>query len=581
MDSFVFLLLLIFSGAFADIQWPRDFPSLTRTPFVNWADDIRVDSMYTVYPSSGEEVVKITNWARENNYTVRASGRMHTWAPLTVSARDPSIYDLTMDPTRIPNIPLLNLEGNTPPQILLLRTVDNLNRMRIINSDPFNASFWAEPGILMDDLLRILENHELGFLATPAPGDITLGGALAVGAHGTGVPAKGEKLTPGHTFGSMSNLIMGFTAVVYDKDLDKYSLKDFKRSDPESKAFMVNLGRAYITNFTMRAGPLQFVQCKSYTNIPAADLFAHPRDSEDKQTISYFLDLTGRIEIILFPFTEIPWLKVWNVTSEKPRTSRRVSRPYNYRFTDMIPQPIAMMFGLVQSRFRMVTIFGPAFFETVKSGLGFTQTYDIWGPARAVHNYIRPTTLRVTANGYAIHTTRENVQMVSHDAYRIYKDLLQNYASRGLFPINGPLEVRVTGVDDPDDVMMESAQDVGIAATSPVRSMGTPGTFDTVVWVDVLTFPKTENITDFMAELESAYYEKFDGRSALIRVEWSKGWAYNGTASSPWQNTTVMTKATKDDFSDWSFTRRVLNGFDPFAIFTNKLLQDLFETDKP
>ncbi|MCK4212250.1 hypothetical protein KJR58_24470, partial [Escherichia coli] len=55
------------------------------------------------------------------------------------------------------------------------------------------------------DRLKQLERVKLGFVATPAPGDLTLGGVLAIDGHGTGIPAQGESRLPGQSYGSPSN----------------------------------------------------------------------------------------------------------------------------------------------------------------------------------------------------------------------------------------------------------------------------------------------------------------------------------------------------------------------------------------
>ena len=49
----------------------------------------------------------------------------------------------------------------------------------------------------------------------PAPGDITIGGALAIDAHGAALPANGETQVSGSTYGSLSNLVTSLTAVVW------------------------------------------------------------------------------------------------------------------------------------------------------------------------------------------------------------------------------------------------------------------------------------------------------------------------------------------------------------------------------
>src|SRR6185503_3229161 len=78
-------------------------------------------------------------------------------------------------------------------------------------------------GALMIDLLRYLESQSGGggsapgysFPHTPAPGNLTVGGVLAINAHGTAVPTPpGDAFPSG--YGSMSNHILELTAVVTD-----------------------------------------------------------------------------------------------------------------------------------------------------------------------------------------------------------------------------------------------------------------------------------------------------------------------------------------------------------------------------
>lgn len=45
-----------------------------------------------------------------------------------------------------------------------------------------------QTGACMLEILTFLEKYRLGLYAVPAPGDLTIGGVLAIGGHGTGVP---------------------------------------------------------------------------------------------------------------------------------------------------------------------------------------------------------------------------------------------------------------------------------------------------------------------------------------------------------------------------------------------------------
>lgn len=84
-----------------------------------------------------------------------------------------------------------------------------------------------------------MQDHGLGFANLPAPGVLTIAGSLAVNAHGAALPADGESNVPGHTFGSLSNLVTELTAVVWDGS--KYALRTFTRADPDITALLTHL----------------------------------------------------------------------------------------------------------------------------------------------------------------------------------------------------------------------------------------------------------------------------------------------------------------------------------------------------
>ncbi len=99
-----------------------------------------------------------------------------------------------------------------------------------------------------------LEEAGLGLATTTAPGDLTIGGVLAIGGHGTGLPTATERPPAGSGFGTLSSLVTSLTAVVWSAAAGRYVLKTFTRSDPDIRAFLVHLGRAFVTEVTMTRG---------------------------------------------------------------------------------------------------------------------------------------------------------------------------------------------------------------------------------------------------------------------------------------------------------------------------------------
>ena len=286
---------------------PAGFPrgiAIERRRFENWAQAIEVDAVWTCAPRTPEEVVAVTGWAREHHYRVRALGRAHNWSPLAL-ARTPA----------------------RSPRVLLVDTTRHLTRMHVARAGP--PAIVTQTGATMAEVLTRLEAAGLGLTAYPAPGDLTVGGVLAIDGHGTAIPARGEKRERGQSFGSLSNQVLSLTAVVWSERRRRYVLRTFDRDDPACGALLTHLGRAFITSVRLRAGPLRHLRCLSRTDVPADELFAAP--GARGRTFASFLEANGRVEAIWYPFTDAPWLKVWTVSRRRPASSRAVTKPYTCR----------------------------------------------------------------------------------------------------------------------------------------------------------------------------------------------------------------------------------------------------------
>ena len=149
------------------------------------------------------------------------------------------------------------------------------------------ATVTAQTGITMDTLLQKLEDAGLGLTAHPAPGDITIGGALAIDGHGTAVPAIGETMLPGHTYGSLSNLILSLTAVVWSSSEGQYVLQTFERSDPAIQPLLTHLGRTFITEVTLQVGANTRLRCQSFVDVAAMPSSGHPGRAHRRSTVTW------------------------------------------------------------------------------------------------------------------------------------------------------------------------------------------------------------------------------------------------------------------------------------------------------
>ncbi|MET9449925.1 cholesterol oxidase substrate-binding domain-containing protein [Streptomyces cinerochromogenes] len=528
--------------------FPRQV-GLYRTAYRNWVGEITAQGLWACAPTGPEQVLAVVNWAWRHGWRVRARGCSHGWSPLTVT------------------------EGTTAAdRVLLVDTTRHLTGLALESATTVRAG----AGVTLEALLTFLEGHGLGLTATPAPGDLSLGGALAIDAHGTAVPADGERPPPGSGYGSLSNRVLELTAVVWDADRGAYALRTFRRDEPDCAALLTHLGRAFVIEAVLRAGPDTTLRCVSRTDVPARELFAAP--GSGGRTLESFLRRSGRVEAIWFAFTEFPWLKEWTVAPVRPAGSRHVTSPYNYPFSDSLPEPVADLVGrlVAGAAWYLAPVLGAAQLQAARLGLAATASADLWGPSRNTLLYLRPTTLRVTANGYAVLTSRAGVQRVVHEFTAYYRRRLAAYAARGRFPVNGSVEIRVTGLDDPAATGVPGARTPLLSALRP--SAEHPE-WDTAVWLDVLTLPGTPHAEAFLSELEDFLLRRYDGRYdggyALARVEWSKGWAY--TADAAWSDERVLGTVVPGSFGTrvWERAVSTLDRLDPHHVFGNAFLDRL------
>ena len=543
------------ASAQATTSPPPNFPSsisIYQQAYQNWAGMIVIDDVWTCAPASANDVVTLANWAYANGYRLRAKGMSHNWSPILLPS------------------------GSTGAGYVLLDTTQDLTSVSISAGSPATATVGT--GVTMNTLTSAIAAAGFGFCAIPAPGDITVGGALAINAHGSAIPATGETMLSGQTYGSLSNLILSLTAVVWNASSGQYVLTTFQRSDPDIRAFLAHLGRAFITSVTLQLAASQNLQCQSWVDISAADLFAPPASAGSSSLASY-ADGAGRVEAIWFPFTDTPWLKVWSIKSSQPLLSVKATSPYNYSFTNSVTSSENTFFDEVAAGDVSGTpAFEDAAIALVDTGLVFTGTWDLWGQWQNVLLYVEPSTVRIVEAGFAIITSRASIQQVVSDFYTQYSSLLSSYAAQGLYPMNGPIEIRITGLDKPSDALVSGAQSPILSSLRPRPDQ--PG-WDTAVWLDMGTLPVTAGFSAFYAEMESWIWSHYTGSYACVRPEWSKAWGCTPTA--PWTNTTILgstipaaVSAGQASNDGWSTAVSILASYDPNSVFSNPFLDTLF-----
>jgi FAD/FMN-containing dehydrogenase len=544
------------ASAASTLATPPNFPgsiSLYQQAYQNWSEEINIQAAWTCAPATPADVVTIANWANANGYRVRAKGKGHGWSPLLV-----------------PN-------GSDVTKVILVDTTQHLTAVSV-NTGGSPKTVTAQTGLTMDDLMMTLENAGCGFLTIPFPGGITVGGVLAINAHGSGIPATGESRPNGMTYGSMSNTVLSLTAVVWSTAQNAYVLKTFQRTDPDIQAFLAHLGRAFVTEVTMQVGSNQNMRCQSWYSTQVTDVFAPPA-SAGSSSFAKLVDKYGRVEVLWFPFTTVPWIKMWSVSPSQPLFSTKVTSPYNYTFVNFVTQAESdFLTNVVKGNVSGTSTFTNGEMSVIGSGLITTGTWDIWGKSKNLWQWVKPTTLRIVETGFAVITSRANIQRVVSEFYNQYITTINAFKANGEYPMNMPLEIRVNGLDKPSEV------DGVSGAVSPQLSSLRPRPdhpeWDVCVWLDMGTIPGTPHCNEFYTQMETWIMSNYSGTYATVRPEWSKAWAC--TAGGAWTDNTALTStipaalnAGQPAGDNFDKARATLNSYDPNRIFSNTFLDVL------
>ena len=621
--------------------WPSGIP-VVQEQYQNWSRGITVPNVWTCTPATAADVVTVCNWAAGANFQIRPRGIMHGWSPLTVPNGEP-----------VANVVLVDLTVNLN-QVLAITPA--------ANGQP--AQVKVQTGMVMEDLMTALQNAPGGSTTTPgtgysfahipAPGNLTVGGVLAINAHGTAVPNQGANNLD-ISYGSLSNQILAFTAVVSDPSSgspNSYVAKTFSRTDTDALAFLTHLGRAFLLDVTLQLTNNYNLRCQSIMTIDSSVLFAPqtPGSPPPAQSCGDFLNQSGRIEIIWFPvfptvtWKTYPWLKVWTVSPKQPSGSKLVNGPYNYPFSDNLPigvtdavDAMVLLAPGLTPLFTGITALFTAFAlnplgslasdkkaassvatstslaaVAEKQSPGITDAIsqltsavpglagyfaemakyawnpfnltDLWGASMNTLLYVKDTTLRVTANGYAIQMNSADVQNAIAAFTTQFTDMLAEYQQKSpaLYPINSPMEIRVTALDEFPP---------GQTTLSPVISalsyddVAKKNQWDVAVWFDVLTVqpdgdPQQANA--FYTELEAWISQHFgNAQQYRINPEWSKGWAYTNQ-NGAWTNSEYMERI-RENFTTgrttsptWADEVAALAKYDAANLFWNPFLQELF-----
>ncbi|XP_035713471.1 uncharacterized protein LOC118437971 [Folsomia candida] len=248
---------------------------------------------------------------------------------------------------------------------------------------------------------------------------------LAVGAHGSGIKtidATHPKIL-GHAYGTFSNLVLEMDVIAWDNHTQKYVVKTLPRSHPDTKAFLVNLGRTFVTRVKIRVGADQMLKSQTFF-VNVRQLFGTVRDY-DKPNLSDFLDSYGRIQAYSMGTggDSSVFLFTWHPVPEKPTGSKFTDTPYNYHFENYPP--------ILNTLLKWVLAWIPQIWWFL-SRLSFnfmvfvsylTGSQDYWGLSKNHFLYTPKSTPIFRVNSFVVVTSRQNFQTVVSIIRQDFDDL--------------------------------------------------------------------------------------------------------------------------------------------------------------
>ena len=354
--------------------------------------------MWTCVPRDSEEAAAACNWAATHSYQVRPRGTMYSWSPLILGRNQTGVIS----------------------DILLIDTTKYLNSIEFSSSGILGPRVTVGTGVFMGDMLKFLENPSLGGSSTnPGTGwglpsycgtdHTTVGGFAATGGRGTASANPYDN--PNVTYGSFSNYILELKAIVSDGS-GAYMVKTFKRGEPDTKAFLVHLGRTLITELILKVIPNFNLRCQSFTDISIKELYCPPAADGSNPQNSYvqFLENNGRIASVWFPFTKCPWLRVFKNAPQKPQSSIKIKSIDVYEFSNTISSSTTKLLEKTYETPFLTPILSEATLQLLSHELTKGKLNDICGSSRDIILNVSENTSKIYDFAYVIQISRSNLQ---------------------------------------------------------------------------------------------------------------------------------------------------------------------------
>jgi len=336
----------------------------------------------------------------------------------------------------------------------MLIDMRRLNRdLPLRERDP-EACIRLEAGATVGRMLDIATRAGLYIPSTTVATNFTVGGLVATGSHGTGL-----------RFSTFSDNVVGMTLITADG-----SVREVYADDPDLPFARVALGS------------LGVIYAVTIKGIPARNVVCEDRWVPLAEGIDTIVDLArshDAVAMFWFPYTKSAWIKLWDFT-DQPATFgwwQRLAVRATQFFTEGPASWVAVR--LISRRLPKLM---PMFLRVVVA-LSKNHT-SIRGPRRAFHYQYEYPPCMDSSHAIPIETTA--------DAWRVYVDQIEEFATQGIYPINMVVHCRFARA--------------GSSVLAPDRDRDS-------CYIEAVTYKDTPGANNFYASIHDTLTgPKFDGR---------------------------------------------------------------------
>ncbi len=153
--------------------------------------------------------------------------------------------------------------------------------------------------------------------------------------------------------------------------------------------------------------------------------------------------------------------------------------------------------------------------------------------------------------------------------------MIEQFKGEGFYPANNTCEIRITGLDHPQDTGIPVAQQALLSAAAPVP--GRPD-LDTAVWLDVLNLPGSPRTDALFAGLER-WFTTLPAEWGVARPEWAKRFATS--AQGPWTDAATLSTWIPQQVPGFRRAAATFDRLDPHGIFRAPLHDRLMPKASP